>query len=81
MPCAIYYLNEETPTEVGTIHTAHCIIQEVETDSRSPARDLPQVPKSHERTVHPIIEDLQPYFAKSKAEPDLNITRSRSRTL
>ena len=50
--------NDETPTGAGTTHTAHgIIIQAVETDSRSSARGLPQVPKSHERTVHPIIED------------------------
>ena len=71
-------LNEETPTGAGTTHTAHgIIIQEVETDSRSPARGLPQVPKCHERTVHPIIEDLQPCFAKATAEPYLNVTHSR----
>ena len=71
-------LNEETPTGAGTTHTAHgIIIQEVETDSRSPARGLPQVPKFHESTEHPFIEDLQPCFAKAKAEPYLNVTRSR----
>ena len=72
-------LNEGTPTGTGTTHTAHgIIIKEVETDSRSPARGLPQVPESHERTVHLIIEDLQPCFAKAKTEPYLNVARSRS---
>ena len=58
-----FNLNEETPMGAGTTHTARGIImQEVGTDSRSPARGLSQVPKSHERTVHPIIEDLQPWL-------------------
>ena len=61
---------EETSMGAGTTHTAHGIItQEIKTDPRSPARGLPQVPKSNEHTVHPIIEDLQPCFAKGKAEP------------
>ena len=69
-------LNEETLPGAGTTHTAHgIIIQELENDSILRTRDLPQVPKTNERTVHPVIEDIQPCFAKAKAEPKLNVSR------
>ena len=71
-------LNEETPSGAGTTHTAHGIsIQELERGANLPPRDLSHVPRSQERTIHPIIEDLQPCFAKAKAEPNFNVTRSR----
>ena len=71
-------LNEETPSGAGTTHTAHgIIIQELERGANLPARDLPHVPRSQEHPIHPIIEDLQPCFAKAKAEPNFNVTRSR----
>ena len=71
-------LNEETPLGAGTTHTAHrIIIQELERGANLPAGDLSHVPRSQEHTIHPIIEDLQPCFAKAKAEPNFNVTRSR----
>ena len=71
-------LNEETPLGAGPTHTAHgIIIQELERGANLPARDLLHVPRSQERTIHPIIEDLQPCFAKAKTEPNFNVTRSR----
>ena len=71
-------LNEEIPSGAGTTHTAHgIIIQELERGANLSARVLPHVPRSQERTIHPIIEDLQPCFVKAKAEPNFNVTRSR----
>ena len=73
-----FNLNEETPSGAETTHTAHgIIIQELERGANLPARVLSHVPRSQERTIHPIIEDLQLCFAKAKAEPNFNVTRSR----
>ena len=70
-------LNEETPSGTGTTHTAHgIIVQEVEDNALFELDELPQVAKSHARTVQPEIQELPPCFAKAKAEPHLNVTRS-----
>ena len=70
-------LNEETPSGAGTTHTAHrIIIQELERGANLPVRGLPHVPRSQEHTIHPTIEDVEPCFAKAKAEPNFNVTRS-----
>ena len=72
-------LNEETPSGTGTTHTVHgIVIQEVEADAVIQSRDLPQIPKSHKRTVQPQIQEPPPCFAKDKAEPVLNVTRSNT---
>ena len=70
-------LNEEMPSGAGTTHTAHgIVIQEVENGADVTDTELPNVPKLHERTTHPIINDLEPCFAKAKTEPDLNVTKA-----
>ena len=51
------------------------VTQEVENGADVTDTELPNVPKLHERTAHPIINDLEPCFAKAKAEPDLNVTK------
>ena len=61
-------LNEETPSGAETAHTAHrIVIQEAEADAVIQSHDLPQIPKSHKRTVQPQIQELPPCFAKDKA--------------
>ena len=70
-------LNEETSSGAGTTHTAlGIVIQEVENGADVTDTELPNDPKLHERTAHPIINDLEPCFAKAKAEPDLNVTKA-----
>ena len=68
-------LNEENPSRAGTTDTAHGIItRELERGANLLARNLPHLPRSQERTIHSIIEDLQPCFATAKAEPNFNVT-------
>ena len=70
-------LNQETPSGAGTTHTVHgIVIQEVENGADVTDTELPNVHKLHERTAHPIINDLQLCFAKAKAEPNLNVTKA-----
>ena len=70
-------LNEETPSGSGTTHTAHGIaIQEVENGAEVTDPDLPNVSESHRRTAHLIIDELEPCFAKAKAEPNFNVTNA-----
>ena len=70
-------LNEETPSGSGTTHTAHGIaIQEVENGAEVTDPDLPNVSESHRRTADLIIDELEPCFAKAKAEPNFNVTKA-----
>ena len=38
--------------------------------------DFPNVSESHRRTAHLIIDELEPCFAKAKAEPNFNVTKA-----
>ena len=61
----------------GTTPTAHGIaIQEVENGAEVTDPDLPNVSESHRRTAHLIIDELEPCFAKAKAEPNFNVTKA-----
>ena len=55
------------PSGAGTTHTAHGIVfQEVKNGADVTGTELPNVPKLHERTAHPTINDLESCFAERK---------------
>ena len=71
-------LNEETPSGSGTTHgIAHGIaIQQVQNGAEVTDPDLQNVSELHERNAHLIINELEPCFAKAKAEPNFNVRKA-----
>ena len=70
-------MNEETPSGSGTTHgIAHGIaIQQVQNGAEVTDPDLQNVSELHERNAHLIINELEPCFAKAKAEPNFNVRK------
>ena len=70
-------LNEETPSGMGTTHSTHgIVIQEVtEVDQ---TRDVaPIQTKERLKVILPEATELQPCFAKQKAEPNFVVSQSK----
>ena len=68
-------LNEETPTGAGTTHSTHgIVIQEIQEGTVAPTGGLPEMEKSHLRTIqNPVKIDLDPCYAKRNAEPNFKV--------
>ena len=71
-------LTEETPSGTGTTHTAHgIVIQEMLTSADNDAcSDQQSLPKDKKRPVTVVPDEIEPYYSKKRAEPNLAVSNT-----
>ena len=78
MCCENFDLTEETPSGAGTTHTAHgIVIHEMFTSADSDAcSDQQSLPKDKKRSVTVVPHEIEPYYSKKRAEPNLAVSNT-----